>query len=169
MNEMGLDLDWLPYLALGTALLSLVLLIIIVVQGASIRKLRKRYNKWTNNTGVDGLEELLSKMHVDIEGLQLSKEQHQAMLEGIQRVQKTQVSNVGVIRYNAFEDRGGSDLSFSIALLNDQEDGVVFTGIHGRDESYVYAKPLVNGNSAYTLSPEEKKAMEAARQHIAKV
>ncbi|MGZ9585962.1 DUF4446 family protein [Paenibacillus marinisediminis] len=165
MNEMGLD--WIPYLTLGTALVSLILFIIVIVQGAGLRKLRHRYDKLMNGAGIDNLEGLLTKMNVDIEGLQLSNEHHQTIIEAMNRKLQNQVAHVGVLRYNAFNERG-SDLSFSIALLNDQEDGVVFTGIHGREHMFVYAKPLEKGNSTYALSPEEKQAMETARQHMAK-
>ncbi|MEW9107481.1 DUF4446 family protein, partial [Paenibacillus sp.] len=74
---------------------------------------------------------------------------------------KKMKSHVGIQRYNAFAERG-SDLSFSIAWLNEEQDGVVITSIHGREHSYVYAKPVEKGQSTYSLSPEEKKAIEIA-------
>lgn len=163
MNEVGLE--WVPYVTLGTVLVCVILLIVVIAQGSRIRKLQKRYSTWVNGTEVENLEQLIMKMQLDIEGLQLSKEQHQSLIEVVQRKQKVQISNVGMLRYNAFEERG-SDLSFSIALLNDVEDGVVFTGIHGREHTYVYAKPVEKGQSTYTLSPEEKKAMEAAKLNM---
>ena len=48
---------------------------------------------------------------------------------------------MGVKRYNAYGERG-SDLSFSMAMINDNKDGMILTGIYNRDGSYVYAKPL---------------------------
>ena len=66
-----------------------------------------------------------------------------------------------MVRYNAYKDTG-SDLSFALAILNDNNTGIVLNGIYGRDTSNIYAKPVVNGNSEYALSKEEKEAIERA-------
>ena len=77
------------------------------------------------------------------------------------------VRNVGLLRYDAFEDVGGR-LSFSCALLDDHGTGVVLTSINGRQETRVYAKPVTAGTSSYNLSTEEqeaiRQALEAPRQ-----
>ncbi|MNC83530.1 hypothetical protein D3C75_1375330 [compost metagenome] len=49
-----------------------------------------------------------------------------------------------------------------MAILNDYRDGVVLTGIHSREQTFMYAKPLTKGESTYALSPEEKKVIELA-------
>lgn len=69
--------------------------------------------------------------------------------------------NLGVVRYDAFDDMGGK-LSFSAALLNDHGDGVVITSINGRTESRAYAKVIEGGDSEHNLSPEEKNAISEA-------
>ncbi len=71
------------------------------------------------------------------------------------------VRHVGVIRYNPFPDKGG-DQSFAVALLDDRANGVVFNGLHSRNDSRVYAKPIVGGISTYTLTEEEKEAINRA-------
>lgn len=69
------------------------------------------------------------------------------------------IQNVEVLRYSAFEDMG-SDLSFSIALLDENLNGVVITSIYASEESNAYAKPILNGVSTYELSREEKQVVE---------
>ena len=71
------------------------------------------------------------------------------------------IQKVGVVRYSAFKDTG-SDLSFAVALLDEKNNGVVFNGIYSREMSNIYAKPVENGNSKYTLSEEEIQAIEKA-------
>jgi hypothetical protein len=68
---------------------------------------------------------------------------------------------VAIIRYNAFGETG-SDLSFSVAIVDDAQNGVVITSIFGREESRVYAKPLTAGTSTYPLSDEEQAAIRKA-------
>ena len=71
------------------------------------------------------------------------------------------VRNVGLVRYDAFEDVGGR-LSFSCALLDDLGTGVVMTSINGRHDTRVYAKPVSEGQSSYSLSIEEEEAIRQA-------
>jgi hypothetical protein len=71
------------------------------------------------------------------------------------------VQRVSLIRYDAFEDVGGR-LSFSCALLDERGDGVVVTSINGRQDTRVYAKPVVRGASEHNLSEEEVEAIRDA-------
>ena len=66
-----------------------------------------------------------------------------------------------MVRYNAFKDTG-SDLSFTLALLDEHNDGVVLNGIYSREMSNIYAKPVKNGTSTYTMSDEERQAVQKA-------
>ena len=74
---------------------------------------------------------------------------------------KFSVQKIGIIRYNPFSNVG-SDQSFSIALLDSNNNGVVISSLFGRDGNRVYGKPIKNGRSEYSLSEEEKKAIYIA-------
>jgi hypothetical protein len=69
--------------------------------------------------------------------------------------------NLGLVRYDAFEDMGGR-LSFSAALLDDHGNGVVITSINARTESRAYAKSIRGGSSDHNLSVEEQQAIAEA-------
>lgn len=71
------------------------------------------------------------------------------------------IQKVGIVRYNAFKDTG-SDLSFTLALLDEKNNGVVLNGIYSREMSNIYAKPVENGKSKYTVSEEEQEAIDKA-------
>ena len=51
------------------------------------------------------------------------------------------IQKIGIVRYNAFKDTG-SDLSFTLALLDEKNNGVVLNGIYSREMSNIYAKPV---------------------------
>lgn len=76
--------------------------------------------------------------------------------------------NLGVVRYDAFEDMGGQ-MSFSAALLDDHGNGVVMTSINGRSDARTYAKSVEGGRSDHNLSREEQEAIAEALGHRAKV
>ena len=71
------------------------------------------------------------------------------------------IQKIGMVRYSAFTDTG-SDLSFALALLDDENNGVMLNGIYSREMSNIYAKPIEKGKSSYTLSKEEEEALKKA-------
>jgi len=71
--------------------------------------------------------------------------------------------HLAVVRYDAFGDMGGH-LSWSLALLDDEGDGVLVTAIHGRADTRTYAKNVQNWTSTQQLSPEESEAVTLARR-----
>lgn len=164
MNEMknAMKNEWLPLIAISIGGLLLLLFIIIFFQGLQIRKLRRKYETIMGGSGVECLDSLLPKIHQDIVQLQDMTAQNHREIKQVKLAMKKMKSHVGIQRYNAFAERG-SDLSFSIAWLNEEEDGVVITNIHGRDHSYIYAKPIEKGQSFYSLSPEEKRVIELTK------
>jgi hypothetical protein len=85
----------------------------------------------------------------------------QALLPGV-------IRGVGIVRYNAFDGVGG-DQSFSVALVDGNGRGAVMTGLHTGDDVRVYAKPLENWRSTYSLSADEQQALRQARQSAAPV
>jgi hypothetical protein len=70
--------------------------------------------------------------------------------------------DVAVIRYDALQEMSGQ-LSFSLALLNAEGDGIVLSSINGRAETRTYAKAVVAGKGSQDLSPEEEEAIRVAR------
>lgn len=73
------------------------------------------------------------------------------------------IQKVGVIRFNPFKEIGGNQ-SFSVALLDGHNDGIVITSLYSRDGNRVFAKPIKKGKSKYLLSKEEKKAIEKSQE-----
>jgi len=82
-------------------------------------------------------------------------------LESLQKDSKLHIQKVGMVRYNPFSNVGG-DQSFSIALLNNNNNGIIITSLYAQDSNRVYSKPVENGKSQYSLSQEEEKAIKKA-------
>lgn len=74
---------------------------------------------------------------------------------------KKAISRIAVIRFNPFREVGG-DQSFTISFLDEENNGVVVTSHYLHDSTRVYAKSIKNGTSEYSLSEEEKQAIEKA-------
>ncbi|WP_375477943.1 DUF4446 family protein [uncultured Jatrophihabitans sp.] len=69
--------------------------------------------------------------------------------------------NVALVRYDAFGEMSGR-LSFSLALLDEQGDGVTVSAIAGPTDTRVYAKGVSSGKGENELSPEEQQAVSSA-------
>ncbi|BCX14610.1 MAG: hypothetical protein KatS3mg088_293 [Patescibacteria group bacterium] len=76
--------------------------------------------------------------------------------EGINHFQK-----LGLVRFNPFNETGG-DHSFSLSLLDGKNNGLVMTGLHTRERTRLYVKPIKALKSEYELSTEEEKAINKA-------
>jgi hypothetical protein len=92
----------------------------------------------------------------------LTTDQMTMQIHDLQLDAATALRHVAVVRYDAFADMGGH-LSWSLALLDDQGDGVVLTSIHGRSDSRTYAKNVSGWSASQPLSPEEGEAVRFAR------
>ena len=82
-------------------------------------------------------------------------------LENLKKDSKVHIQKVGIVRYNPFSNVGG-DQSFSIALLDNNNNGIVITSLYAQDSNRVYAKSVKQGQSEHSLSDEEKKAIAKA-------
>ena len=143
-----------PYIIIGLSVIVILLFIIVLVQGKAINNIESRYKKMMRGTSTQNLEELIIN---NLDSINESEEKSKECLKEIEELKKKTkscVQKIAITRYKAFEDVG-SDLSFSIALLDNNNDGVILTGIYGRQESTTYAKPIDKGISRYDLSEEE--------------
>ncbi|MDQ6421892.1 DUF4446 family protein [Paenibacillus sp. LHD-117] len=160
MDEQILNVFYLVCMAL--AVLVIVLLIWVATLGARLKKLRKQYVAVMGNTGITNIEDVVMEVKNRLEEQRQHSEKLTKRVETIESELPQVKGKVGIVRFNPFSD-GGSDLSFSLAIVNEEKDGAVFSSLHSRENSYVYAKPVVKGESNYPLTPEEKQAILAAK------
>ena|SRR3989344_1201971 len=123
----------------------------------------RHYKNLLKNTGTHDLQGILDRLlarqsHVDEHIRQV--EEDVALLSS--RAQR-HIQKIGLVRFSPYTDTGG-DRSFALSLLNNQDTGVVILSLHGREGTRVYVKPVTRGSSAYTLSKEERQAVDQARK-----
>lgn len=150
-------------IAAGEGLLLLLLFIWLIVVTSKLGKMRLAHQKLMGDTGVTNMEETMQVLHERLSTLNHTQNNHGEQLKQHEKRLSSLKGRISVHRFNAFSD-SGSDLSFSVAFVNEDQDGVVITGIHGREQTFLYAKPIDKGQSAYMLTPEEKTAISLAMQ-----
>ncbi|MEG1257086.1 DUF4446 family protein [Clostridium sp.] len=162
MNEIIEFLSEYQILIILALLVLVVVLIIIVISSLiSISKLKDKYRKIMRGTNNRNLEELLVNSLDKIDDMYKATEQVKVICDETSNAVTSCVQKVAIQRYKAFEDIG-SDLSYSIAMLDGFNNGVIITSIYSRNESITYAKPIDNGISRYDLSKEEENVLHQA-------
>jgi len=159
----GIPFQWFILLA-ANFFLTIILFLMNLGNRSKIKKLRARYNNFMNGLSDNkNIEELLDYFIEQVNKVASKNREIELHINGLERNLINCLQKVGVVRFNAFDDVG-SDLSFSIALLDSNDNGLVLSSIYARDSSSTYAKPVISGKSRYPLSAEEIKAIDIARK-----
>ncbi|WP_372994825.1 DUF4446 family protein [Lutispora sp.] len=136
-----------------------LLLIWNIILSVSLSRLKGKYKKMMRGSTNKNLEQMMvdfmSSVDSSMERVQMLNQEIIHLKEQTDRC----IQKVNITRYNAFSDTG-SDMSYSIAMLDNYNNGVILTSIYGRNESVTYAKPIESGNSKYPLSVEEEMVLD---------
>lgn len=140
------------------ALVSLVLSVYNLVLTIKFNKLKALFLSGKNG---QNLEEALESL---IDHQQELREQHHLTTEQIKNINgqlALATQKVGLVRFNPFDD-GGGNFSFSLALLDSYQNGVVITSMHGRQQNRIYTKKIIGGKCETDLTQEETEAINKA-------
>lgn len=77
----------------------------------------------------------------------------------IRRELLNNIQNVGLVKYNPFNEAGGEH-SFSLALLDGNKNGIIITSLHTRERTRTYIKEISSAKAKIELSKEEQKALK---------
>jgi len=149
---------------LGSMVLNAIMVILLFVQGTAITKLKKKYSVLSNNVEGENIEEIIGGYYTKIDQVEMKSKQMQTQMNGIERRVVDCIQNIGLVQYDAFDDVGGK-LSFSIALLDQEYNGLLINSMYSRTNHAVYGKPIKDGKSLYTLSEEEEEALRKAKNN----
>lgn len=139
-----------------------ILVIAFIVLLVKLFSINKKYKTFINKLGNgNNIEEDLENYMYRVERVEKQNAEIRGLINAIDTNMANCIQKIGIVRYNAFKDTG-SDLSFALAMLDEKNNGVVLNGIYSREMSNIYAKPVENGKSTYTISEEEQQAIQKA-------
>lgn len=148
-------------LLLTALLLIFVLLILVIYVMVRLSTMSSRYRAMMRGSSKDDLEGMLIQHVRTVEEVAATNARIIEENELIRQFIRQSLVRVASVRFRAFEDMGG-DLSYAVALLDANNDGVIFSSIFAREDSRSYIKPIKNGSSDYPLSDEEKNVLKEA-------
>lgn len=160
-NLIGIgDLD-VGYIFLGMAVIILLLIILVIIQMVKSNKLKKRYEKFMQGKEVKSLEQEIIGLYEDNKFFKLSVEKNKKDIRSLYKKFESAFQKTGLIKYDAFKQMGGQ-LSFCLALLDENNNGFILNSVHSAEGCYSYTKEIKNGESSLLLGEEEKQALEMA-------
>ncbi|MBM3205568.1 DUF4446 family protein [Candidatus Shapirobacteria bacterium] len=122
------------------------------------------YQKLVNGANKKDLKSILEEL---LKNFQKESVRISDLIKEIQKLQKENLYNiqkVGLVRFNPFSETGGNQ-SFSLAILDGEDSGLVLTSLHSREITRIYSKPVKKGKAeSFELSAEEKQAIKAAKK-----
>lgn len=140
-----------------------VLAVTCIVLTIELCKLYKRYNRFSQGRDAKSLEKEISGIFVENAALKDISEKNKRDIKNLYRKMETVFQKVGLVKYDAFPQMGGK-LSFSLALLDEKDNGFIINSVHGSDGCYTYSKEIISGHCDLTLGEEEKNALNMAMQ-----
>ena len=151
-----------------TILLAIVIGVLLVVAFGIIAYFNFRLKRILRGKNTKTLEGSLSNMQKDIDQLLENKKKVTQVIGGLDRRVSKSIQGVGTVRFNPFQGTSGSNQSFVTAFLNENGDGVVFSSLYSRERVSMFAKPIKNNDSEYTLTEEERAALKQAQENSKK-
>ncbi len=149
------------YILTGLLVLIIIFIILLIVQIVKSNKLAKRLSLFTSGKSGKNLEKIMYSKFSDIESIVNNEKGQNKDIKYIAERSTIAFNKIGLIKYNAFNEMTGN-LSFALAILNDNNTGVIINSMHSREGCFTYAKEIINGESYLVLSEEEKEALDVA-------
>lgn len=160
-HSMGLGGMDIGYLFIGMAACILLLLILLIVQFRRTSQLEKRLDKFMLGKDAKSLEKDIIALYEDNKFIKINMDKNKKDIRTLYKNMESAFQKVGIVKYDAFQQMGGQ-LSFSLALLDENNNGFVLNSVHSTEGCYTYTKEIKNGECAISLGDEEKKALSMA-------
>ncbi len=142
-------------------LLIIIFLVLLLALGGWVGFLHYRFLKITQankallkEAGGSNLEEILHLQNKNISRLKEQIKDLDLLVKIVQKKIGFKIQRVNLLRYDAFQEKGGAQ-SYSIAFLDEHQNGLLLSNLHTREGDRLYAKTLSEGQSKYHLTQEE--------------
>ena len=161
LSQIGLGNLDIGYILLALVILTIVLIILNIVSLIKISNLKKRLRKFMKGKDARSLEKEIIALHEDNKFLKNSTDTNKKDIRDLNKRFAKAFQKIGIVKYDAYQQMGGL-LSFSLALLDEDNNGLILNSVHSTEGCYTYTKEVVYGECKLELSNEEKVALDQA-------
>ncbi|MEY8521986.1 DUF4446 family protein [bacterium 1XD8-76] len=157
----GIDIG---YILVGIAAVLLIILIMLIVLTVKYTKVKKRYDKFMRGKNAASLEDDMNGVFEDMKLLKNNVDKNRKDIRALYKNMGKTFQKLGIVKYDAFKQMGGQ-LSFSLALLDENDNGFILNSVHSSEGCYSYTKEVRNGTCSISLGEEEQQALDMAMGH----
>lgn len=158
-SDYGLSTDIILLGAVGAIFVLLVLCLVLIGKNSS---LKKRYEVFMRDAEGKSLEDSFRRKFENMDFINEKIKEIDGRLAGIDQNLLKTYQKVGIVKYDAFKEVGGT-LSFVLTMLSKEDDGFIMNSMHSNKEGcYIYIKEVKAGEVFVTLSEEERQSLEQA-------
>lgn len=161
LGQIGLGNIDIAYILIGFLVAILILLILVIVSMIRISKLNKRLARFMKGKDAQSLEKEIVGLYEDNKFLKNMVDNNKRDIRQLYKQLAKAFQKVGIVKYDAYQQMGGL-LSFSLALLDEDNNGLILNSVHSTEGCYTYTKEIHRGECDIELSNEEKVALEQA-------
>ncbi len=154
----GIDIG---YILVGIVTVLLIVLILLIVLLVKYSNIKKRYDKFMKGKNASSLEDDMHGVFEDMKLLKTNTDRNKKDIRILYKNMEKTFQKLGIVKYDAFNQMGGQ-LSFSLALLDENKDGFIINSVHSSEGCYSYTKEIKNGTSPISLGAEEEQALNIA-------
>ncbi len=158
LTDLGINIE---ILILGMLFILVILLVFAMVTVIKYNQLNEKYREFMRGSSGRSLEERILGRFKELNNLKAQLGETIDRVKLLEDARDTSFKKIALKRYDAFSEMGGK-LSYSLCLLNDDNDGFIMTSMHNREGCYTYVKEVIKGNTFMLLSDEEKEVLEEA-------
>ena len=146
---------------IALAVVCIATIVLLIITLCKLKNLRRRVDTLTRGKDTESMEDIILNFFERIESLEDEEKNTKSDIKDIKDNLKITYQKTGLVKYDAFREMSGA-LSYSLALLDKENNGVLISSMYSREGCYSYAKDIVNGESKINLSEEEAEALKQA-------
>ena len=143
LGSLGID----PfYLFVVVFIMLAVLIVLYVLLNERYRKLQRSYATFMKGKNGKNLEKSFFARFEELEEVAELAQENREEIKKIYKKMEGHYQKAGIVKYDAFHEMGG-ELSFALAMLDENDNGWIFNAMHSREGCYTYIKEIINGES----------------------
>ncbi len=159
-----------PVIIIVLAALMILLLVMVVILfikngrlNDEVRTMNSRLSRFMRGSDAVSMENDIVQMYSDHMKMEQDIKNNRESIFALQEQLQQAIQRVGIVKYDAFSQMGGN-LSFALALLDNDNNGIVLNTVQSTDGCYSYSKIITNGRPDVELGKEEREALGKAMQ-----
>ena len=158
MNSNMFSLNTIGSLVIFLIFLVIINIALVIIYIIKYKKYEIKYNRIWSKFNNENLEDDIQNLLINMEDVENKSQASNILCSEINGKVTKCIQKVGFVKYDAYES-GNNGLSFALALLDNQNNGVLLNSVYNRNYSNIYAKEITNGEVKGNLSEEENKAL----------